>query len=274
METPSVGILLLTFNSAAQIKRNWQHFINVDEPAHMVIIDNASTDNTVALLKSAGVPVTVNPTNIGYTAAINQGLQMLMDKGVEWCVLINPDVTPPKNYPHEIVRDFTAHPKCGIVSCRQVNQLGAVTYTGGVIGKPKLIFWPTIHDGLGNGWGVLQQEAVCTTRFLHRTQDCKEIQQTSWATFAVCALRSEMVREVGMLDPMFWLYASDSEYSMRCSAAGWEIWYNPLTFVHEGSANVKQANAAIQLQAIADLKRFALMESDYHSCHNFTSDSP
>jgi O-antigen biosynthesis protein len=61
----------------------------------LIVIDNGSTDGTDLYLASArdlaAVPVTVvsNTTNLGFPAAINQGLQLARG---EYLVLLNNDV--------------------------------------------------------------------------------------------------------------------------------------------------------------------------------------
>lgn len=71
-EIPTVGVVVVTYQSARSIAANWSAFHDVDTPIKMCVIDNASTDNTIPLLQRAGVPVHVNPINVGFTAATNQ----------------------------------------------------------------------------------------------------------------------------------------------------------------------------------------------------------
>ncbi len=52
-------------------------------------IDNASSDHTLDLLKSAGVNIICNKSNLGCGAAWNQGI---LDRQEEWTVVMNNDV--------------------------------------------------------------------------------------------------------------------------------------------------------------------------------------
>jgi glycosyltransferase involved in cell wall biosynthesis len=64
-------------------------------PWELIVIDNGSTDGTAVYLAGvqdvAAVPVTVvsNATNLGFPAAINQGLQLARG---EYLVLLNNDM--------------------------------------------------------------------------------------------------------------------------------------------------------------------------------------
>ena len=73
-----------------------------------------------------------------------------------------------------------------------------------------------------------------------------------------------MVRDVGLLDPMLWLYCSDAKYAMQAAEKGWETWYNPqLTVLHEGGGGLRMADSAVHQQAIKDIRRFAMEEEQW-----------
>jgi hypothetical protein len=55
-----------------------------------IVVDNASTDDTLARVRSRqGVRVTANPENRGFAAAVNQGIR---STDAEFILLLNPDV--------------------------------------------------------------------------------------------------------------------------------------------------------------------------------------
>ena len=259
---PSVGVVLLCYNSRRQITANWQALTNITTPVKFVVIDNASTDGTQELLRRSGIPFHANAVNVGYSAGINQGFRILLeDENIQWIGLINPDIIPPPDWPSEIVQPFTDRPEVGIVGCKLVNQLGHVIHAGGMITeKLQLIYWPLSYP-VRDDWSVLGQAAVCTTRFRHRLEDRKEIEQVPWVTFACSMIRTSLLREVGLLDDNFFLFCSDAQISMRGLEAGFQTWYNPsVTCQHEGSASVKAAGSDIQIKAQEDLQRFARTE--------------
>ena len=254
-------LIYLTYNSAQHILRNWASVTSAANPLHVQIIDNASSDQTVSIFSKAGIPVHVNPTNIYYSAAINQGIKAVADKDPEWIFLLNPDVECPPQWDSKLVSSLTAQKDVGIVGARLVNYFGNTVHTGGVVGKPRVVFWP-VSFPLGNGMSVLGQTAVCTSRFRHRLTECNEVQECAWVTFAAVALRKKMLDEIGLLDCTYQLYCSDSNLCMRAWQAGWKVIYNPVTFKHEGSASVRVAGSDVQAVAQSDLRRFALTEEE------------
>jgi hypothetical protein len=255
------GLVYLLYESRVQACRNWSSILDTQYPLCAAIIDNASTDGAASLFQSRGFPVHINEKNMGFTYGVNQGLKMLLEQDMDWIVILNPDVNCPPKWDAALLDPLTEEPTCGIVGARLVNPNGTLLHAGGIIAKPQLMFWSTCHD-LGNGKAVVQNDAVCMTRFQHNLNDCKEPRKAPWVTFAAVALRAEMLRQVGLLDETYFLYCSDSQLCMRAWKSGWSVWYNPVTFVHEGSASMSAAGDDIQQMAQNDVRRFALMEEE------------
>jgi N-acetylglucosaminyl-diphospho-decaprenol L-rhamnosyltransferase len=83
---PSTGIVIVTYNSGDQIGACLD--AAQGSGAEIVVVDNASSDHTVAEVKRREVRVLVNPTNRGFAAATNQGFAVL---NCAYVLLLNPD---------------------------------------------------------------------------------------------------------------------------------------------------------------------------------------
>lgn len=81
-----VGIVIVTYNSAAVIDACLNAAVRTN--AEIVVIDNASTDNTVVIATRPGVRVVVNSNNVGFAAAVNQGFSLLV---CPYVLILNPD---------------------------------------------------------------------------------------------------------------------------------------------------------------------------------------
>jgi len=250
------ALAYITYQSEANIKANWNGLLQAKYPLTIYVLDNASTDNGPQLLRDAGVPVHVNETNVGYTAALNQVIKAMWDKDIDWLFVANPDVSMPYHW-DTILDGLTSREQVGMIGTKQVDLHGNIVHSGGIITKPQLCHLTAFYD-LGNGMSVAQKDAVCPTRFRHRTTDVNVAEKVSWVTFATVALRMKMIREVGLLDEKLYLYSSDSKYAMQAAKKGWECWYNPVkTFQHEGGASMRSADSVIYRKARDDIKRFA-----------------
>lgn len=86
---PLVSIVLVTWNSGPYLPRCLE---GVREqtyaPTELIVIDNASNDNSVALCEQGGARVVRNETNRGFSAAVNQALEIARGEMVQ---LVNPD---------------------------------------------------------------------------------------------------------------------------------------------------------------------------------------
>jgi GT2 family glycosyltransferase len=91
MSQTSFTSLIVTYNSASEIT-NLLNDLHTHTPgSDIIVIDNASTDETVQVVQEnfPQVRLIQNSTNVGYARAVNQGF-VLCDK--EHVLLLNPDI--------------------------------------------------------------------------------------------------------------------------------------------------------------------------------------
>jgi GT2 family glycosyltransferase len=84
---PEFAVVIVTFNSAGVIGpciESCRRFAS--EP--VLVVDNASQDNTVEIARQLGTAVIANQTNRGFAAAVNQAVEQL---DAECILLLNPD---------------------------------------------------------------------------------------------------------------------------------------------------------------------------------------
>src|ERR1039457_6312553 len=81
-----VGIIIVTYNSAAEIGACLDAALA--SGAETVVVDNASTDGTIAEIARHGVRLIANSENRGFAGAVNQGFGVLNS---HYVLLLNPD---------------------------------------------------------------------------------------------------------------------------------------------------------------------------------------
>lgn len=79
-------VLIVTYNSAAEIGRCLDAALRWCDD--IIVVDNASTDGTVAAVSARPVRLIANPTNAGFAAAVNQGVRATEKP---YILLLNPD---------------------------------------------------------------------------------------------------------------------------------------------------------------------------------------
>ncbi len=82
-----VAIVVVTYNSASEIGRCLDALQNLPD-VQIVVIDNASRDETRQKVLDRGVPLVANSRNLGFGAAVNQGVRATTAPLV---LLLNPD---------------------------------------------------------------------------------------------------------------------------------------------------------------------------------------
>jgi N-acetylglucosaminyl-diphospho-decaprenol L-rhamnosyltransferase len=190
--------------------------------AQVVVVDNDSADDTVALLRAQGVHV-VEAANNGYAAGINRGVEHLTD-GVPVLVL-NPDLRLDPGAVR-VMLDRLDDPGVGIVAPRILDGEGVLT--------PSLRREPSLPRALGLGFTgapALSEDITDPATYEHA-------QEVGWATGAVLLVRRECHEILGGWDESFFLYSEETDFSLRAKDAGWRTVYEPgATAHHEGSAS-------------------------------------
>ena len=120
---PDIGIVIVTYNSQQDIGPCLESALR--SGAEVVVVDNGSTDGTVAEVTRRGARLIANGTNRGFAAAVNQGFAVLNSAYV---LLLNPD----------------AEVEGGLEDLRQACQLPGAAGAGGrlvdVQGHPQVGF--------------------------------------------------------------------------------------------------------------------------------------
>jgi GT2 family glycosyltransferase len=89
MERGLVSVVLVTWNSARYLRRCLE---GIGQQTHrtieLIAIDNASADDSVALLQPHATTLVRNPDNRGFSAAVNQAIALARG---EFVLVVNPD---------------------------------------------------------------------------------------------------------------------------------------------------------------------------------------
>src|SRR5215470_15317884 len=81
-----VGIVVVTYNSAEHIATCLASALATG--AQVIVVDNASKDDTVVISRDHGAEVIANNVNRGFAAAVNQGVRSVR---TPYILLLNPD---------------------------------------------------------------------------------------------------------------------------------------------------------------------------------------
>lgn len=203
---PFVLIVLINWNSFEETQTAVDSVLRMDYPNFRVlIIDNGSSDHSASRLRKITgdrVDLLESPENTGYTGGCNFGFERALSLGAEYIWLLNNDAIVERDVLSSLVATAERSERIGLVTPRIATLNGErITFAGGVISIKEAFYNETNDPGVAAEWAAKYPEAglVIGTAML---------------------VRAELVRRIGMLDPSFFAYFEDIDYSARSAAAG------------------------------------------------------
>lgn len=220
---PSVYIIVLNWNGWQRTEACVRSLRQLRYgSARIVIVDNGSTDGSVARLRETCGAETIiaNDDNLGYAGGNNLGIRMALDAGVDYVWILNNDTT---------------------VDPQALRALVEVAEADGTVGAVGSVLHPmsdrqtveTWGGGRVNLWsGRLKTPAG-------RTPD----EWFHYLSGASLLLRSSAIRGVGLLDEQYFLYWEDTDLGFELRRAGWRLRVAADSHVfHQGSASLGKTN--------------------------------
>jgi N-acetylglucosaminyl-diphospho-decaprenol L-rhamnosyltransferase len=188
------------------------------------VVDNASGDGTAEMVVSEfpAVELTVNPSNLGFSAANNLALR----RGeAEYALVLNPDTRLTPGALDALLELMDSRPDVGMCGPRLERPDGSFDHAS------RRAF-PTPLSALGHFSGVGRRLGSGPLA-AYRAPDV-ERGPVDAINGAFMLIRRRALDEVGFFDERYWMYMEDLDLCYRFHAAGWGIWFEPsVTVIHE-----------------------------------------
>jgi GT2 family glycosyltransferase/Tfp pilus assembly protein PilF len=159
--------------------------------------------------------------NILFTAAVNEGLyKHAFRPEVEFVLILNQDAYILPDTLNHLVACMRANPTCGIACPIQLAEDGSVHWGGGLQLTP-----------LG----------------MHRCDPLESYTadfETYWSNGAAMLVRTQLVKDIGVLDSNMRFICSDADYALTARSRGWKVMVATRARVHHGSGQSMVANEA------------------------------
>lgn len=206
-----------------------------DLAAEIMVVDNASRDDSAAIAAAHGVEVVRNDDNVGYARAMNQALA---DTQAEVLVALNPDTIPTPRSLRQLVDVLDARPDVAVAVPRLVHPDGRTQASA-----HRFPWLPAMAAAL------LVPRRLLSTSLKRRltlpdTLGPGRAGPVDWAIGAVHVMRRSMVGDRPYGERWF-MYVEDLDLCWRVSQAGHLTWYQgDVMIVHEGGASAQQVFGA------------------------------
>ncbi len=175
----------------------------------VVVLDQASTDDTAAVCAQHGVELVQLGRPHTYTEACNIGARLARERGADYVCVANNDIVFKTDVVSRLVAEMDADPSLGIAAPSQI------------IIDDKLDKQPLSYRVF---WKLRNVE------FFHDTVATPDPAQRLDADFCelTCAvIRQSVIEEIGFLDDTYGFYHEDADFGFRLQKAGYSCAYFP-----------------------------------------------
>lgn len=168
------------------------------QPTKILIIDNASTDGTVELLKKSGwlnqpcIQLIELQQNTGGAGGFAKGMQYAFEQGADYVWMMDDDAIPHPYALAEIMRHAT----------------------------PEHIYGSLAVNNEDTAWATTLLAEHKTVHLKNQVPDLAEVQSLPFLGFLTS---KEIYQAIGLPDASYFIAADDVEYCMRAQHAGYKI---------------------------------------------------
>ncbi|WP_436794081.1 glycosyltransferase family 2 protein [Actinospongicola halichondriae] len=202
-----------------------------EEPADIVVVDHASTDGSVAMVRERfpDVGLLACDDNPGYGAGVNRGIART---AAAWCLVLNSDTEVAAGCLDALAHHVTTHDDAAVVGPRLFDPDGSVQHSC----YPE----PTVGQMALQDLGLLPLIArigPLARRHVH-TAAYDEVRSVAWLLGAALCIRREVWESLGGFDERYRMYFEEVDFCRRVRDAGSSVQLAPdAAVVHVGGAS-------------------------------------
>lgn len=234
-----LGFVILVWNSEKVIGPCLESiFAMKGIESHVVVVDNGSTDDTLARVnaawaKFAGDPggstleVIRLPENLGMTVSRNKGLRALTGIDIDYYCNLDSDTVVNEAAMLGLARTLKAHPCYGVVGPRMTTSSGVEQMSARA--------FPTVLEKLFKGSPIPTLNRVGTDMERQSPVDpAADCYPVDYLMGACLMIRPEAMAAVGGMDERIFYGPDDADFCLCVWEAGYQVAYCPeYTIIHE-----------------------------------------
>jgi len=223
--TAAVTVVVVNFNTGAALARCVQSALSTDAVRKVIVVDNASGDDSLARLEQAAIDpsrlvVVRNARNLGFARAVNA---VARDVSGDWLLVLNPDCELAPGAVERLWQALAWDPSAALAAPR-------VESPDGHMERASLRRFPRPWNSfvtvtglwrLGRWWPAFQGVPADVA-------DVPTTTSTAEAVSGACMLmRREALQQVGYFDEAYGLHCEDLDLMVRLQQAGWHCLFVP-----------------------------------------------
>ncbi|MBW7991968.1 MAG: glycosyltransferase family 2 protein [Planctomycetes bacterium] len=247
-----LSIIIVSWNVREDLLRCMRS-IKENEPScdfEVIIVDNASTDDTVNMIKKSfsEVKLITNQQNRGFAAANNQAIELSQG---EYVLLLNPDtILHPKSL-DILVKFMDSNEDMGACGPKLLNADGST--------QDSVRRFPSFRGALHRHTvfkfvGIFKGEYRKWVMYDFKNDKQRDVDQVMGAALMV---KRSVTEQVGLMDERFFMYYEEVDLCYRIKQAGWRIVFIPEAVItHIGGGSSGQIPVSKRIMAMTSLLKF------------------
>ncbi len=191
-----IAVVIVTFNGENWIKKNLSSLFNSNYPIDIIIVDNASTDETINIIKEfSAIELIQNKSNLGFGKANNIGIDIAIKKGADAIFLLNQDTWIFEN---------------------TISNLAEVLFENSNFGIVSPMHYSADETTLDENFNTY------FNRF-NKQEDSESLRSVPFINAAAWLVSKKCFSKTGYFDPIFSHYGEDRNYCERVKFHGFKI---------------------------------------------------
>jgi GT2 family glycosyltransferase len=215
-DQPLVSIITINFNNTALTVDLLQSIGYLTYPnVEVIVVDNASKESPVEALHKAypDVRLIMSPQNLGFAGGNNLGIKAA--KG-DFLFFVNNDTVLTPDMLEGLLGTFEAHPDAGVVS-------------------PKVHFYDAPGTIEFAGYEAVNMFSGRNAMVGSKKKDLGQYDQetpTHYAHGCAMMLPAAVVREVGLMPEVYFLYYEELDWCQQIKNKGYTVYYQPKSLIY------------------------------------------
>lgn len=226
----NLAIVILNWNQAEETLECLHSVSSIRFPHYeIILVDNGSSESAPEKFQEAYPHVRLlrNEENLGFAEGNNRGISYAVERGAEYILILNNDARVDPEILHAFMEAAEQHPEAGVFGAKiyYYDDPTTLWYAGGEVDSKK---GRCYHTG-------------CTESDLEKKWET--IRDTGYACGCALFVKAEVVQDVGLMDPQFFLIWEEIDWCWRIRQAGYRCLFVPKAKVwHKISVSFEGGN--------------------------------
>lgn len=206
---PLVSIVTVNYNQSQVTCELIDSLEKITYPnIEIIVVDNASVEDDPDTIKTQypNVVLIKNPINYGFAAGNNIGI---MASNGEYVLFLNNDTEVKPDFMEPLLKKFDEIPNLGAVS-------------------PKIRYFHTPDTIQYAGYTEMNAYTIRNFAYGHQKEDLglhDKDRETAYAHGAAMMVPMDLIRQLGMMSYIFFLYYEEADFCDRIRRAGYSIYF-------------------------------------------------